>query len=112
MSFLISDALAAGAAAAPSAQADGGFSLILLAVVGVLFYLMLLRPQNKRAKVHRQLISKIQKGDEIITTGGLLVKVNSVDEQFIKATIADGVEISLQRNAISSVLPKGTIKAL
>jgi len=110
MSLFISDAIAA--AAAPAAQAEGSFSFIMIAAIFVLFYFMLIRPQNKRAKEHRNLVTKLQKGDEIITSGGMLAKVSHIDDQFIKATIADGIEISLQRNAVSSVLPKGTLKAL
>lgn len=110
MSLLISDAIAAGAT--PAAQTDGSFSLIMVAAIFVLFYFMLIRPQNKRAKEHRDLVSKIQKGDEIVTSGGLLAKVSSVDDQFVKAIIAEGVEICLQRNSVSTVLPKGTFKSL
>ncbi len=111
MSLLINNAMAA-ASAAPGAPADGTFSLVMIAAIFVLFYFMLIRPQNKRAKEHRELVGKLKKGDEIITTGGLLGKVTSLDDQFIKAFIAEGVEISIQRSAVSSVLPKGTLKSL
>jgi preprotein translocase subunit YajC len=110
MSFFISDAMAA--AGAPGAQADGTFSLIMIAGIFVLFYFMLIRPQNKRAKEHRDLINKLQKGDEIVTSGGIVAKVAGLDDQFIKATVADGVELNIQRNAVSAVLPKGTLKSL
>lgn len=110
MSFFISDAMAAGAA--PAGQADGTFSMIMIVAIFVLFYFMLIRPQNKRAKEHRELISNLKKGDEIITSGGMLAKVVSLDEQYIKVSLAEGVEISLQRAAVSSVLPKGTLKSL
>ncbi len=111
MSFFISDAMAA-VGAGPAAQLDGTFSLIMVAAIFVLFYFMLIRPQNKRAKEHRELVSKLQKGDEIVTSGGMLAKVTNIDEQFVKAMIAEGIEICLQRSSVSSVLPKGTIKAL
>ncbi len=111
MSFFISDAMAA-ATTAPGPQTDGTFSLIMIAAIFVLFYFMLIRPQSKRAKEHRELISKLKKGDEIITTGGMLAKVIAIDDQYIKVSIAEGVEISLQRNAVSAVLPKGTLKSL
>lgn len=111
MSFFISDAIAA-AEGAPAAQADGTFSLVMIAAIFVLFYFMLIRPQNKRAKEHRALISNLKKGDEIITSGGILAKVTSLEEQYIKASIAEGIEISLQRSAVSSVLPKGTLKSI
>ena len=111
MSFLMSDAMAAAPASA-AAPADGSFSLIMIGAIFVLFYFMLIRPQNKRAKDHRELISKIKKGDEVITSGGILAKVSSVDDQYIKLAIAEGIEISLQRNAVSAVLPKGTLKSI
>ncbi len=112
MSFLISDVFADTATAAAPAQTDGTFSMVMIAVIFVLFYLMLIRPQNKRAKEHRNLVSKLQKGDEIVTNSGFLGKVIHLDEQFIKVSLADGVEVHLQRQAVSTVLPKGTIKAL
>jgi preprotein translocase subunit YajC len=111
MSLFISDAVAA-AGSSGVASSDGGFSLIMIVAIFALFYFMLIRPQNKRAKEHRELVGKLKKGDEIITSGGLLAKVSDLDESYIKATIADGVEISLQRSAVSTVLPKGTLKAL
>lgn len=110
MGFFISDAMAAGAAA--PGQSDGTFSMIMIVAIFVLFYFMLIRPQNKRAKEHRELISNLKKGDEIITSGGMLAKVVSLDEQYIKVSLAEGVEINLQRAAVSSVLPKGTLKSL
>ena len=84
----------------------------MIAAIFVLFYFMLIRPQNKRAKEHRELVGKLKKGDEIITSGGILAKVSSLDEQYIKVSVAEGVEINLQRSAVSAVLPKGTIKSL
>lgn len=113
MSFFISDALAAvGSTSATAPQSDGTFSMIMIAAIFVLFYFMLIRPQNKRAKEHRDLLGKLKKGDEIITTGGILAKVINIDDQYIKVSLAEGVEISLQKGAVSTVLPKGTIKSL
>jgi preprotein translocase subunit YajC len=111
MSLFIRDALA-GAGTATSPQADGTFSLIMIAAIFVLFYFMLVRPQNKKAKEHRELISRLKKGDEIITSGGMLAKVVSLDEQYIKVSLTEGIEISLQRGAVIAVLPKGTLKSL
>lgn len=110
MSFFISDAMAAAVPAAP-AQADG-FSFIMIAAILFLGYFMLVRPQNKRAKDHRELLGRLKKGDEIVTTGGILAKVVSLDEQYIKVSVADGIELHLQKGAVSAVLPKGTIKSL
>lgn len=113
MHFLISDAMAAvGTGTAPAAQGDGSFSLIMIAAIFVLFYFMLIRPQNKRAKEHRDLVSKVKVGDEITTASGILAKVSNVGEQYIKVTVAEGIEMNLQRNAVTAILPKGTIKSL
>lgn len=111
MSFLISDALAA-AGTGPMAQTDGTFSLIMIAAIFILFYFMLIRPQNKRTKEHRELISQLKKGDEIITSGGILGKVVQLNEQYIKVSLAEGIEVNLQKGAVSAVLPKGTLKSL
>ena len=111
MSFFIGDAMAAAGKTA-GAQTDGTFSLVMIAAIFVLFYFMLIRPQNKRAKDLRELIGKLKKGDEIVTSGGILAKISSIDEQYIKVTVAEGTEVCLQRSAVSTVLPKGTLKSL
>lgn len=113
MSFLISDALAETATTAATAtQADSPFSMIMIVAIFVLFYIMLIRPQSKRAKQHKDLVSNLKKGDEIVTAGGILGKVVSIDEQYIKLSPSQGVEIVLQRNSVSTVLPKGTIESI
>lgn len=111
MSFFISNAIAASAGSS-AGQPDSSFSLIMIVVIFVLFYFMLIRPQSRRAKEHRELVNKLKKGDEIITNGGILGKVSSLDEQFIKLTLAEGIEVTLQRGAVTNVLPKGTLKSL
>lgn len=111
MSFFINDAVAAGTTT-PAAQPDGTFSLIMIAAIFVVFYFMLIRPQSKRAKEHRELVKNLKKGDEVVTSGGILAKVVGIDEHYIKVALAEGVEINMQRGAISSILPKGTIKSL
>lgn len=73
---------------------------------------MIIRPQSKRAKEHRELINRLKKGDEIVTSGGILAKVVSLDDQYIKVSPAEGIEINLQKGAVTAVLPKGTIKSL
>src|SRR3990167_9994828 len=110
MSFFINNASAAATGSTGGAASDGSFSMIMIAAIFVLFYFMLIRPQNKRAKEHRELVAKLKKGDEVITSGGLLAKVVSMDEHYVKVSIAEGVEITLQRHAVSTVLPKGTLK--
>jgi preprotein translocase subunit YajC len=106
--FFINDAMAAGT----TAQPDGTFSLIMLIAIFVLFYFMLIRPQNKRAKEHREMVANLKKGDEIVTSGGMLAKVVDIGEQYMRIALAEGVEISIQRNAVSTVLPKGTLKSV
>ena len=111
MSFFISDAMAAGPAAA-SGQGDPLMSLLLPIGLVALFYFMLIRPQSKRHKEHKELIAGVQKGEEIVTTGGLLGKITSVGETFITLEISSGVSINVQKIAIQSIMPKGTIKEL
>jgi len=110
MGFFIQSAMAAEAKM--PAQADGGFSLVMIGVIFVLFYFMLIRPQNKRAKAHAELVNKLAKGDEITTSSGILGRVVSLDEQYIKLSVAEGMDITLQRSAVNAVLPKGTLTSL
>ena len=111
MSFFISDALAA-AGTAQAGQSESAFSLVMIIAIFALFYFMLIRPQNKRAKAQREMIGALKKGDEIVTSGGMVAKIVSLDEQFIKVSLAENVEITLQRAAVMTILPKGTIKSL
>ncbi len=109
MSFFINDALAQGA----EGQQAGTLELILpLLLMFGIFYFLLIRPQQKKAKEHKNMIGAINKGDEIITNGGMLGKITDVDDNFLTCKIAQNVEVKIQRHAISSVLPKGTIKKL
>ncbi|BBB15733.1 protein translocase subunit yajC [Candidatus Rickettsiella viridis] len=111
MSFFISNALAESAATTTStAPQGGGFSqiLILLGFV-VIFYLLLWRPQAKRAKEHRQLMASLAMGDEVITTGGMVGKITALRDDLVTLKIAENVEIKMQKAAIASVLPKGTV---
>lgn len=98
-------------AAEAGQQASPMSSIIMLVIFGLIFYFMLIRPQSKRAKEHKSMVDALQKGDEVISSGGLAGKITEVDETFIKLKVADNVEVSIQRNAIASVLPKGSLKA-
>jgi preprotein translocase subunit YajC len=105
--LLISNAYAEGAAA----PAGGGIEMILM--MGVFFaimYFMIIRPQQKRAKEHKQMLDALSKGDEVVTGGGVLGKVAGIGENFVELTIADNVTIKVQKQAVASVLPKGTMK--
>ncbi|RLA02945.1 MAG: preprotein translocase subunit YajC [Gammaproteobacteria bacterium] len=108
MGFFISDALAA----APEGSADPLTSLLPLVFIFVVFYFLLIRPQSKKAKEHKQMVGALAKGDEIVTNGGLLGKLAKVGDNFVEVELTEGVTVKLQRNAIANVMPKGTIKGL
>jgi preprotein translocase subunit YajC len=107
----ITNAWATTAATAPTNQGQGSIMLVFLSVFAV-FYLLLLRPQYKRAKEHKQLVNNLSKGDEVITSGGLLGKVNKIVDDFVILQLAEGVEVKLQKSAITTLIPKGTLKAV
>ena len=108
MSFFISEAIADAGAAAQSP--DPLASLILPIGLVVLFYFFLIRPQSKRQKEHRQMVNDLQKGEEVITSGGILGKITDVNDDFITLEIAKDVSLSIQKNAVQTIMPKGTIK--
>jgi preprotein translocase subunit YajC len=107
--MFISNAYAEAAAAAP----DNGIMnfLPLIALVAV-FYFLILRPQTKRAKEQKAMIAALQRGDEVVTVGGEVGTVSKVYEQYVGVEIAENLEVKVQKSAIQSVLPKGTIKAI
>lgn len=109
MDFLINDAWAQTATAARGPGLMDFLPLILLVII---FYFLLIRPQMKRTKEHRKMVDALAKGDEAVTNGGLLGRVKDLGENFIVMELAQGVEVKVQRNAISAVLPKGTMKTL
>ncbi|MDH5181406.1 MAG: preprotein translocase subunit YajC [Gammaproteobacteria bacterium] len=108
MNFFISSAHAAAPAAQ---QPDTGFPLIMMIVMFVIFYFLLIRPQQKRAKEHQKLVSALAKGDEVVTSGGIMGKITNTTEQYVTVEIAANVQVRIQRHAISAILPKGSIKA-
>ena len=107
--MFISNAFAEAAAPA----AGGGIMdfLPLVALVAV-FYFMILRPQSKRAKEHKVMLEALQRGDEVVTMGGELGRVSKVYEQYVGVELAENIEVTVQKAAIQSVLPKGTIKSI
>ena len=112
MNFLISNAWAeAPAAAGAPAQGSPFVTLIMLGVLFAAFYFILIRPQAKRAKEHKAMIAVLAKGDEVVTAGGVLGRIADIGEAYATVEIADGVAIKVQRQAIQTVLPKGTIKS-
>lgn len=114
MNFLISDAWAEAPAAPAGAPAQGSpfMTLIMLGVLFAAFYFILIRPQAKRAKEHKAMITALAKGDEVIAAGGVLGKVTNLSDGYVTVDIAEGVEIKVQRQAVQTVLPKGTIKSV
>ena len=109
MDWLISSAAAqaTGAAGQPSPLP----SMLLLGVMVVVFYFLLIRPQQKRAKEHRTMIAALETGAEIVTNGGVLGKIVELGDSFVTVEIAPGVNVKVQRQAIAQILPKGTLKS-
>lgn len=90
----------------------GGFEWIFLVGFLVIFYLMIWRPQAKRAKEHKNLLGNLQKGDEVVTSGGIAGKVSKVSDDFVVIEVSDTVELKIQKAAVAATLPKGTLKAI
>ena len=108
MSFFISDALAA----APAEAADPLMSFLPLILIFVVFYFLLIRPQTKRAKEHKKMVEELAKGDEVVTTGGLLGRITGIGENFVQIKVAEDVEVKVQKQAVANLMPKGTSKEL
>jgi preprotein translocase subunit YajC len=108
--MFISNAYAATAAAASPMDLIENF--LPLVVIFFLFWFMIIRPQMKRAKEQGKMIDALQKGDEVITSGGQVGKVVKVGEQFVSLEIADGVVTNMQKSTVQTMLPKGTIKSI
>ncbi len=108
MDFFIAPALAQAAGAQSPTAA---FSpLIMMGVVFLIMWFFMVRPQMKRAKEHRTLVDSLAVGDEVLTNGGILGRIAAIDDSFVSLEVARGVEVRLQKQAISAVMPKGTLK--
>lgn len=95
------------------AGTDAGFiNLLFLGGFVLIFYFLLIRPQNKRRKEHQALVTSLSKGDEIVTAGGIVGLVNKVEDDFLKVQVGDNVEMRIQKSSVGATLPKGTIKSL
>ena len=112
LDLLISPAHAQAAGqAAPGGLFGGGLGLLFpLLLIGVMYFLMI-RPQMKRQKEHRAMLDKLNKGDEVITNGGVAGVVTDVGDSFVTVEIADNVRVRVQKGAVGNVLPKGTLKS-
>jgi preprotein translocase subunit YajC len=103
---------AAAQAAAPAGQQPSPFlSILPMILLVVVFWFLMIRPQMKRQKEHRELLAKLAKGDEVMTNGGLAGRVAGIGDNFVDVEIADNVVVKLQKGAIAHVLPKGTLKS-
>lgn len=109
MEFL--DFFIASAYAQDAGQPSGLMSFLPLIVIFIIFYFLLIRPQMKRAKEHRKLVAELSNGDEVVTNGGVLGRITNVGESFVTLELSENVKIKVQRHAIASVMPKGTIKS-
>jgi preprotein translocase subunit YajC len=101
----------ADTAAAGAGSSTGGLMSVLpmFIILGLFMYLMIIRPQSKRAKEHKNFVINLKKGDEVITSGGIMGKIDSISDDFVSLNIADNVNINIQKNAIVSCIPKGTM---
>ena len=108
--MFISSAFAQSAPAAGGDMQSTLMSMLPLALMFVVLYFVMIRPQMKKQKEHTAMISALAKGDEVITGGGLLGKVSKMGDTFIALEVYSGVEIQVQRSAVIQVLPKGSIK--
>lgn len=107
MDFLISSAYAQ----AGQPPAGGGFELIIMVLVFfAIFYFLIIRPQSKRAKEHKALMESLSRGDEVVTNGGLMGKIAEIGDHVVRVEIAEGTVIAVQKQAIATILPKGTLK--
>jgi preprotein translocase subunit YajC len=108
MDFLISTAYAQAAGAAPG---NVWLQMLPLVLIFVVFYFLLIRPQTKKAKEHREMVAKLANGDEVVTAGGILGRIVDLSETFVTLEVANGVQIKVQRFQVSQLMPKGTVKS-
>jgi len=113
LDFFISVARAEGPAApAGGPQGDPLMGFLPLIVIFIVFWFLLIRPQQKKVKEHKAMVDALKKGDEVVTNGGLLGKITDVGDNYIQLKVADDVEVKVQRQAVAAIVPKGTVKQL
>jgi preprotein translocase subunit YajC len=100
------------AQAAPAGADSGFIGFLPIILMFALLYFLMIRPQMKRAKETKQMVEALQKGDEVITAGGVVGRITKMGEQYVTVEIAPETEIVVQRAAVQAPLPKGTIKSL
>jgi preprotein translocase subunit YajC len=113
LSALIPSFVFAADAAAPAAQPGGGFGpVVFLVAILAFMYLLVWRPQQKKAKAHRALVSAVGIDDEVLLSSGIVGKVSATYEQYVAVNLGDNVNVVVQRGAVAAVLPKGTLGSL
>jgi preprotein translocase subunit YajC len=114
--MLISNAYAQAAPAAANDPTGGLMGMLPIVLMFIVLWFLMIRPQMKKAKEHQKLVGELQKGDEVVTQGGIVGRVVKVGENYITVEIAEGkngsVEVTVQKQAIGTLLPKGTLKTL
>jgi preprotein translocase subunit YajC len=114
--ILISDAIAQTAPAAQAGPESMFGSIGFMVLIFAVFYFLMVRPQMKRQKEHKAMVEALGKGDEVVTAGGIVGKITELGDQFVTLQVAtaagQAVEISVQRSAMQTLLPKGTMKSL
>ena len=108
--MLISDAYAQAGGAAPGG--GGIMQFVPIILMFVLLYFLMIRPQMKRAKEHKAMTEALGKGDEVVAAGGVLGRITKVSDNYVTLEIAPNTEVVVQRGAVQTLLPKGTIKGL
>ena len=106
---LIPSAFAATQSGTSSSAATNYMSFLPMVVIFILFWFLLIRPQQKKAKEHTKMITELKSGDEVVTTGGILGRISNINEQFISLEIANNVVIRVQKNTIAGKLEQGTL---
>ncbi len=106
MDFLVQAAYAQEGAG----QGNPLVGLALPILILVVFYFLFIRPQQKRVKEHRQMVSELKENDEVLTNGGLAGRITEVGDSFVKLKVAESIEVQVQKQAIASLLPKGTLQ--
>ena len=99
-------------AASGGSQTDTLLTFLPMIAIFAVFYFMLIRPQQKKAKETRSMLEALEKGNEVVTAGGIVGRISRLNDQYAVIEVAPNIEVTVQRGAISQLLPKGTIKAL
>ena len=114
--MLISNAYAQAAAPAGQDPMGSFMGIVPLILMFVVLWFLMIRPQMKKAKEHQKMVSEMQKGDEVVTQGGVVGRITKVGESYVTVEVAEGkdgpVELTVQKQAVSAMLPKGTLKSL